>query len=317
MDVKLLEYMIAIADCGNITKAAESLFITQSGLNQQLIRLENELNTQLFYRTKRHLHLTQAGKIYIDNAREILKIKKNTYTTIQDLTDGTVGEISFGIPFEHGVDMFIYISPEFNKKYPDVTVHLAERTVHHQQLMVTSGQLDMAFIMLNEKDKIDNEYIRLCKERLILGVPMTHPLAKYASPPGQLPPTLSLSQLKGEKFALMFPGSTMRGVIDPLFEAAGFRPDILFETTMNQALCRLVSQGLCCTILPQSYARDREKVAWFYLSGDPFWEWNITYSKTSVLSKAARYIIQLAGRYAKELERHWESHGTGLPEHMI
>ena len=84
MDVKLLEYMIAIADCGNITKAAESLFITQSGLNQQLIRLENELNTQLFYRTKRHLHLTQAGKIYIDNAREILKIKKNTYTTIQD-----------------------------------------------------------------------------------------------------------------------------------------------------------------------------------------------------------------------------------------
>ena len=100
MDVKLLEYMIAIADCGNITKAAESLFITQSGLNQQLIRLENELNTQLFYRTKRHLHLTQAGKIYIDNAREILKIKKNTYTTIQDLTDGTVGEISFGIPKE-------------------------------------------------------------------------------------------------------------------------------------------------------------------------------------------------------------------------
>ena len=78
MDLKLLEYVVAIADYGNITKAAEAMFITKSGLNQQLIHLEKELNTPLFYRTKRHLHPTQAGQIYIDNAREILRIKKNT-----------------------------------------------------------------------------------------------------------------------------------------------------------------------------------------------------------------------------------------------
>ena len=52
MDLKQLEYMVAIAECGNISKAAETLFITQSGLNQQLIKLEKELGQQLFYRNK-------------------------------------------------------------------------------------------------------------------------------------------------------------------------------------------------------------------------------------------------------------------------
>ena len=97
MDTKLMEYIIAIADYGNITKAAEAMFVTQSGLNQQLIRLEKELNTQLFYRTKRQLHPTQAGKIYIKNAREMLKIKKNTYSIIGDITHSTTCEISFGL----------------------------------------------------------------------------------------------------------------------------------------------------------------------------------------------------------------------------
>lgn len=62
MELRQLEYIVAIADQGNITKAAESLFITQSGLNQQLIKLEQELGIQLFYRDKHHLQMTAAGK---------------------------------------------------------------------------------------------------------------------------------------------------------------------------------------------------------------------------------------------------------------
>ena len=72
--------MIAIADHGSISKAAQALFITQSGLNQQLIKLEKELNAQIFYRDKHNLQMTQAGKIYIQNAREIMNIKKCAYT---------------------------------------------------------------------------------------------------------------------------------------------------------------------------------------------------------------------------------------------
>ena len=65
MELRQLEYMIAIADHGSISKAAESLFITQSGLNQQLIKLEQELGIQLFYRDKHHLRSPrQAGSTW-------------------------------------------------------------------------------------------------------------------------------------------------------------------------------------------------------------------------------------------------------------
>ena len=98
MDLKQLEYMVAIAECGNISKAAETLFITQSGLNQQLIKLEKELGQQLFYRNKHYLRTTQAGKLYIDSAKEILRIKKNTYAQLEDLKGNVVGEIALGSP---------------------------------------------------------------------------------------------------------------------------------------------------------------------------------------------------------------------------
>lgn len=76
MDLKQLEYILAIAEHGNISRAATSLYISQSALNQQLLHLEKELGMKLFHRDKRNLIPTPAGKIYLESAREILKIKK-------------------------------------------------------------------------------------------------------------------------------------------------------------------------------------------------------------------------------------------------
>lgn len=76
MDLKLLQYIVAISEHKSISKAAETMFISQSGLNQQLIRLERELGLQLFDRDKHHLQLTQAGKIYVENAKSILQLQK-------------------------------------------------------------------------------------------------------------------------------------------------------------------------------------------------------------------------------------------------
>lgn len=302
MDLKQLEYMIAIADHGNITKAAEALFITQSGLNQQLIRLEKELNVQLFDRNKRRLHPTQAGRIYIDHAREILKIKHDAYSLIQDLADNTSGDIYWGLPFEHGVDMFLYVSSAFNKRYPGITIHLQEHKVSEQHELLSKGLLDFIFVMLNDKDKQDhNEYIHLCNENLVLGIPTNHPMASRAASPGEPLNTIDLSHFRNDSFCLMFAGSTQRSIIDPLFEHAGFKPNLFCESTMNRTLSKLVEYNLCCTIMPESYAR-HNRAAWFYLTEDPHWEWCIAYSKAIHLTKPAKYLIELAKDYAFQME---------------
>lgn len=303
MDLKQLEYIIAIAEHGSISKAAEALYISQSGLNQQLIKLEKELNIQLFNRTTHHLEPTQAGRIYVKNAREIMTIKKNTYTQIEDLVDSNTGTIEFGMTAEHGSNMFVEIFPEFNKRYPGVSLNITEGIVRAQHNLLLSGHLDLGCVMLSERDKLNLEYVPLYHERLVLGVNREHPLAqKYGSPPGAPFPTIDLALFSQEQFSLIFSTSTQRGAIRPCFEKAGYEPKILFETSMNHVLSKMVSHGLCCTIIPQCHAANHDKVAWFFLTADPVWEVAMVYNKNNPPSKAGRYFIKLAQEYGRIME---------------
>ena len=314
MDFKILEYIIAIAEAKNVTKAAEKLYISQSGLNQQLIKTEKELGTPLFYRTGKEMKLTLAGQIYVSNAKRMLKMAQNCMTQIQDLTDNPCGTISYGLPFEHGVDLFIDISEEFSQRFPNVSISLMEQTVKEMKEKIANDQLDMAFIMTNEKpSKTLYDSVKLCTEKLVLGIPAAHPLAQLAAPPHKPLHTMDLCRLQHDRFAFMFAGSTMRQVIDPLFEDAGFIPDIRYETMMNNALYRLVEKGLCCTIMPQSYAKRSKTTAWFYLEQDPKWNWYILFSKTRVLSSADKYLIKLSRSYAQKMQDYWLTESIGTP----
>ncbi|MDO4267511.1 MAG: LysR family transcriptional regulator [Eubacteriales bacterium] len=307
MDFKQLEYILAIEEYGNISRAAAALFISQSALNQQLIHLEKELNMKLFARDNRNLWPTQAGKIYLENAKEILKIKKNTYSLLQDLSDSTIGELRLGLTWEHGIDMFTAIFPAFNQRFPRFTFRLFERNVAQQHQMLSGGHLDMGFVMLQDTERIDASYVELCHEELILGIPSGHPLAGQAAGSGEPLTRISLSLFKDDLFSLIFPESTMRAVINPLFRAAGYSPRILFETSMNHALQKMVSRGLCCTILPESYAVRDGSVAWFRLEGNVTWTWCLVYPKGVKLNAASQHFIHLARQYGVALEKDFSS----------
>ena len=119
MDTKQIEYILKIAEENNITKAADKLFITQSALNQQLLKLESELGTPLFHRSRTNWRPTAAGEIYIRNAREILRLKKNTYNQINDIANTKRGNLSIGFTPGRGINMFTSIYPVFHQKSED------------------------------------------------------------------------------------------------------------------------------------------------------------------------------------------------------
>lgn len=300
MDFKQLEYILAIEEYGNISRAAAALFISQSALNQHLLHLEKELGMKLFHRNKRTMTPTQAGKIYLENAREILKIKKNTYSMINDLAASSTGELRLGLTWEHGVDMYTEILPEFMKYHPHFSVRLYERNVAQQHQMILSDHLDLGFVLLQEKDRIDANYLSICHEEMLLAIPRSHPLASLAAPPGQPLTYISLSLFKNEMFSLLFKGSTMRSIIDQQFLEAGFEPDILFETSMNAVLQKMVAKGLCCAIFPQSYAHSTNEVACFRLEGNPGWDWCLVYPRGIRPGSACTDLIHLAQKYGHE-----------------
>ena len=91
MDVKQMTYILTIAQEGGISKAAAKLFITQSALDQQLLKLEHELGTRLFFRSRSSFALTEAGRVYVDYARRMLELKNGKRGPIASSTTSPAG----------------------------------------------------------------------------------------------------------------------------------------------------------------------------------------------------------------------------------
>ena len=127
MDTKQIEYILKIAEENNITKAADKLYITQSALNQQLLKLEKELGTPLFHRSRVNWRPTEAGEVYLRNARQILRLKKDTYNQISDIAATRRGRLSIGFTPGRGINMFTSIYPAFRQTYPDIVVEPVEK----------------------------------------------------------------------------------------------------------------------------------------------------------------------------------------------
>ena len=277
MDVKQMTYILTIAQEGGISKAAAKLFITQSALDQQLLKLEHELGTRLFFRSRSSFALTEAGRVYADYARRMLELKNEAYRIIHDIADRRRGTLSLAFAPERGMEMFMAVYPRFYQSYPEVTVTPREISVRRQLEMLAGDELDLGFISRPEGEVPGLTCVPLLREEFLLITPRSHPLAARAAPPGA-----PLTVLDTEC---------------PLFERAGRKPNLFLETASNRANVSMVQKGLSCSIVPAYYVQGVEDVACFRLSAHPAWTVSACYRRNRYLSKSAQYFIALAAAY--------------------
>lgn len=298
MDLKQIEYIVKIADERSITHAAEKLYLTQSALNQQLLRLEKELGSPLFCRTKSDWKPTPVGEVYLSAAREILRIRKRTYNLISDMTGTKKGRLSVGFTPGRGSEMFTHVYPAFHKQFPDTVVEPMELSVRRQQTLISQGDLDIGFQTLAARQRTRDQYVTLGEEELVLAIPSVHPLGTLAAPAGEPLAVMELSRVRFEPFVLMYRESTNRPIINEIFRSSGFSPNVLFETSSNQTIISMIQARLCCGIIPWHYVKRRpEGVSCFALPGHPRWDIVASYQKNTYLSEPARRFIALAGEF--------------------
>jgi DNA-binding transcriptional LysR family regulator len=298
MDLKQVEYILKIAEENNITHAADKLYITQSALNQQLLKLEKELGTPLFHRSRSNWRLTEAGEVYVKNARELLRIKKNTYDQIRDISEIQKGTLSIGYTPARGIRMFGDVYPDFHRAFPDITVIPTEGRVRELQAMVANDTLDIAFVTLNESDFTGDSYIKLFDEEIFVIIPQENPLSRLATPSGEPRACIDLNLLSNEPFVLMDKSSTMRIMIEKIFRENDFHPRVLFETKDNTTILLQVRSNICCSLIPAYYLRnDPAGITSFSLPSHPTWQVCASYKKGRYLSDAAKYFIELAKNY--------------------
>ena len=300
MDLHLLENIVCIADEKSITKAAEKRYVTQSALNQQLQKLEEELGTPLFVRARSNWKPTQAGEAYLSAARQMLLLKKDTYNRISEYKEKSSRHLSVGLIPERGVEMFTAVYPAFHHAFPHVQVEPVECHVTAMQRMISAGQLDLGLATLTQAQRDDNAYYVMAEEEIVLAVPSDHPLAAGGSKDYRQAPETDLARFADQPFVRIYQRSTLFSLTQPLFEQAGFMPNVLFSTASSISKYRIVSLGLGCALLPATYAEANGSVVYFRLYQRPKWQIALCSRKNGFLGKDEQYYLDLCRTYWQE-----------------
>lgn len=133
----------------------------------------------------------------------------------------------------------------------------------------------------------------------MLSVPRNHPLAYKEQLPADQFPSIDLSLFRNDVFTIVRRSSSMRPMVDQLFQKAGFYPQLLFDSAGMHSMQKLTANGLCCCIIPRIYAIPSEQVAYFLLGEEASWDVTAVYRSDHYVNKATRAFIDAASEYWK------------------
>ncbi|AJE20171.1 LysR family transcriptional regulator [Azotobacter chroococcum] len=253
MELRHLRYFIAVAEELHFGRAAEQLGISQPPLSQQIQAMEEELGVRLFERTNRRVALSEVGRLFLPEARQVLAQLEQAVAVARRAQRGELGELKVGFtssaPFTSTIPRAIRA---FRQACPEVHLDLRELSSRGVAEAVHEGRLQVG--VLRPLAPLPEELValELFAEPLVVVLPVGHPLAGGAD-------GVRLAELGEEPF-VFFPRSFGTGLYDQLLElarAAGFVPRIVQEASEAMTLIGLVATGLGVTVLPASFSRMR------------------------------------------------------------
>ncbi len=301
MDIKDMLYISKIAEAGYLSTAARQLSVSQPTLSVFLSRLEKSLGTDLFYRDKKRLVPTPAGRIYLDAAHKILQIHDQTYLAIHRLHHSEQQTLTIGATPLRGASLFASIYPAFSRRYPHIRLELREAYTHELHALVRSEKLDFAFGSCAELDSPDFDYIPNWREELVLAVPLFHPLADRGGVPGSPLPSISADDIQDASFVLLSKNNTVRALADGYFQSNSIYPTIVYESDNNLVIRNMIKRGAGIGFLPQSVIEaEKEDLRFFSLTPHLYLFLVQIHKKGHQISEAERYISYLSRNIAKE-----------------
>lgn len=253
MELRHLRYFIAVAEELHFGRAAEQLGISQPPLSQQIQAMEEELGVRLFERTNRRVALSEVGRLFLPEARQVLAQLEQAVAVARRAQRGELGELKVGFtssaPFTSTIPRAIRA---FRQACPEVHLDLRELSSRGVAEAVHEGRLQVG--VLRPLAPLPEELValELFAEPLVVVLPVGHPLAGGAD-------GVRLAELGEEPF-VFFPRSFGTGLYDQLLElarAADFVPRIVQEASEAMTLIGLVATGLGVTVLPASFSRMR------------------------------------------------------------
>jgi len=175
IDFRHLETFCRVADLKSFSKAADDLLLTQPTVSGHILALEQSLSLRLFDRTSREVHLTKAGKVFLQYALKILNFRKDLLNALIEFSQGIRGELSLGASTIPGEYLLPKLMGEFKKKYSHITISLKIADTKEVVKDVLEGQVELG--MTGAKLHSPSlHYEKYEEDEIIIVGPSDHPL---------------------------------------------------------------------------------------------------------------------------------------------
>jgi LysR family hydrogen peroxide-inducible transcriptional activator len=254
MELTQLRYLLAAAESGNFTRASERCAVSQPSLSQQIINLERELGHKLFHRLGRRVVPTEAGQVFLERARYIIREVEDASKELKESPTLErrikVGAVPTLAPY-----LFPPLLEHCHEVHPNLLVHTHED--FHPDLMrgVVEGDLDLAVLPQPVKDpRVSTEVLFV--EPLLLVVSLSHPLAAK--------PMIDARDLAEESFVLLGHSSSLSMEIERFCGDHDFAPRLGHRCSQVATVKALVALGAGISILPRIAQRPADDKALVY-----------------------------------------------------
>jgi DNA-binding transcriptional LysR family regulator len=251
MNTDYIRYMKMIAQEGNVSRAAAALFISQPALLKALNKMEARLKIKLFTREKRHMILTEAGKVFLADGEKILALEDILLKNMEAMSEAKKETVTLGIPGERGANVLPLLLPLFHSACPDHRLKTVEGYSEMLENYLLDGTIDLALYTL----PVNTESLaweKLADEYVVIGASKHSSFAqKFDLSQNSLysPYYISPQMLKGTEFNLVKEGRGTRRIAEQIFAAAKIHPAVYQEYDRHQTLVRIcsITDQLCIT----------------------------------------------------------------------
>ncbi|MUL40407.1 LysR family transcriptional regulator [Streptomonospora sp. PA3] len=297
MELRQLEYFVAVAEECHFTRAADRFRVAQPAVSQQIRRLEAELGERLFRRDRRSVALTAAGEALLPHARAMLAEAAGAKESISALSGLLTGSLAVGLVQPLPDQRVPALLGAFHRRHPQIRLTLVEEETDALLEELAGGALDVAVIGQGPADPPLPDEMGprvIARERLDVALHPEHPLAQRES--------LSLAELRGAPVVTAPHSSKLRTNLERACRESGFTPNVVAETRDLGLVCQLVLQGIGVAVLPESAAAAAPELVRVPLSAPDLQRRIVIAARPRYTSPAGRAFLAMARRRLAEPE---------------
>jgi len=288
MELRQLEYFVAVAEEANFTRAAQRIHVAQPAVSAQIQRLERELGQPLLDRSRRTVRLTAAGEAALPYARAALAAVADIHVAVEELTQLVRGTVAIGTVTSHSVDMPLLLA-DFHADHPEVEITLSTDSSDTLIEMVRTGRLDAAIVSVGPGERPEGLDVEVVTDEAIAAaVCQTDELASRK--------TIRLTDLADRQLIALPVGAGIRHQFDAACAKAGVSPRVAFEASTPLALADLAERGLGVAIVPASVPRGRDGLYALPIVPELRGRLVLAWRSGGPMSPAARVLVDKARR---------------------